>query len=658
MIIESVSLKNFGVFGDEQHIDLAPPSAERPVVLVGGINGTGKTTILEALHVCLYGKLASTERRRGRAYPDYLKALYSRNAGPLDEASVAICFRCAEEGQERRYRIRRSWSTPNGRVKENFEASVDGKPDDALSRSWDEQVERFMPHRLCHLFFFDGERIRGMADSDKSGGILRTAVESLLGLGIVEQLRTDLKALRNRRAKDIISGPDKDAVSALESELKSIVKARREEIGKKTRIERRLAKADRDFEDADRIFKQKGGHLQERHEELEAQHAECGRRLQALAVDLLRKAEGALPLTMVAEAAAGVLEQAIAERDAERARDLSRLLSEHDERFLKCLAEAAADKEVLTAAHDYVESERTSREDQLQVELYLDLSENGLSQAQALLGGGLASEQAEARGVLEQYLSKRTELDEIESALGRIPDEGTLKDIIDRRQKTADRRAQLQQELHDVVEAETRLAQKRDDIARKLDELLRQAKTVELESEDARRFLEHTDRMQQLMAAFRARLLAQHVSRLEDLVLDRYRQLMHKQSLVGSVRIDPESCRLSLFNTQGLEIPSDSLSAGERQLLAVSILWGLATATGRAQPVVIDTPLGRLDGEHRDHLVERYFPRASHEVILLSTDEEIDGTQLKKLRETLGHSYVLTYDEDSESSSVAEGYFW
>jgi DNA sulfur modification protein DndD len=102
----------------------------------------------------------------------------------------------------------------------------------------------------------------------------------------------------------------------------------------------------------------------------------------------------------------------------------------------------------------------------------------------------------------------------------------------------------------------------------------------------------------------------------------------------------------------------DRLSAGERQLLATSLLWGLAKASGRPLPTIIDTPLGRLDSSHRRHLLDRYFPVASHQVILLSTDEEVDETSLARLKSHIGRSYTLTFDEQEHSTIVKPGYFW
>jgi DNA sulfur modification protein DndD len=75
-------------------------------------------------------------------------------------------------------------------------------------------------------------------------------------------------------------------------------------------------------------------------------------------------------------------------------------------------------------------------------------------------------------------------------------------------------------------------------------------------------------------------------------------------------------------------------------------------------PTVIDTPLGRLDSRHRKNLVERYFPRASHQVVLLSTDEEIDERHVATLEPSLSRAFTIEYDEAKRWSSVREGYLF
>ena len=73
--------------------------------------------------------------------------------------------------------------------------------------------------------------------------------------------------------------------------------------------------------------------------------------------------------------------------------------------------------------------------------------------------------------------------------------------------------------------------------------------------------------------------------------------------------------------------------------------------------MIIDTPLARLDSEHRAALVERYFPEASHQVIVLSTDTEVDDALLGRLSPAISHMYRLDYDPKTRSTTARSGYF-
>lgn len=126
------------------------------------------------------------------------------------------------------------------------------------------------------------------------------------------------------------------------------------------------------------------------------------------------------------------------------------------------------------------------------------------------------------------------------------------------------------------------------------------------------------------------------------------------------MQIDTETFRLVLYDHNGECLPKHRLSAGEKQILAIAFLWGLANASGRQLPVAIDTPLGRLDSEHRNHLVDRYFPQASHQVMLLSTDTEIRAEEVGRLRAAgaIAREYRLEYDPKQRQTAVVPGYFW
>jgi DNA sulfur modification protein DndD len=100
------------------------------------------------------------------------------------------------------------------------------------------------------------------------------------------------------------------------------------------------------------------------------------------------------------------------------------------------------------------------------------------------------------------------------------------------------------------------------------------------------------------------------------------------------------------------------LSAGDKQIYAISMLWALGKTSGRPLPIVIDTPLARLDSDHRRLLVEHYFPLASHQVIILSTDTEVDQDYFEQLKPSVARAYHLDYDQTQSSTLIKQGYFW
>ena len=150
--------------------------------------------------------------------------------------------------------------------------------------------------------------------------------------------------------------------------------------------------------------------------------------------------------------------------------------------------------------------------------------------------------------------------------------------------------------------------------------------------------------------------LRRQIGRIERLALESYQSLLRKETLVSDLQINPENFDIALRDDTRDVISPEELSAGERQLLAISLLWGMAKASGRALPVAIDTPMGRLDSAHRARLVERYFPFVSHQTLLFSTDEEIAGDYLRRLRPYIGRSYRLDYDDSTGSTTATEGF--
>jgi DNA sulfur modification protein DndD len=180
---------------------------------------------------------------------------------------------------------------------------------------------------------------------------------------------------------------------------------------------------------------------------------------------------------------------------------------------------------------------------------------------------------------------------------------------------------------------------------------------LQVQSLNEKRIREYARTAVQIVDSLAEKTIQRNISLIEVAILEKLKVLLGKQKMITDLRIDPSSLEILISTSKDTDLPIDRLSAGERQLLAIATLWGLSSVSGRPLPLVIDTPLGRLDSDHRLKLITHYFPNASKQVIILSTDEEIDTALHKKLKKSIGLEYVLEYDDELSSTKVREGYF-
>ena len=153
-------------------------------------------------------------------------------------------------------------------------------------------------------------------------------------------------------------------------------------------------------------------------------------------------------------------------------------------------------------------------------------------------------------------------------------------------------------------------------------------------------------------------LRAEKISLLEDNVLKGLDILLHKKDFIKRIAIDKETFIVKLYDKHGDEITKNMLSKGELQIYAIALVWGLAKTSGRPLPFMIDTPLARLDVEHRSSLVESFFPKTSQQTIILSTNSEINSAYYEKLEPYISKSYTIEFDSEKGATSIKEDCFF
>lgn len=660
MIFEKIVLENFATYKGRNEILLTPKKG-KPIILIGGENGCGKTSMLDAFHLVLFGATARCSNRGKLSYEAYLRRCINRKTDPEEGAVLELVMRFHIGGELKRYRIRRAWSLKNGKAKERFGAyrlEEEGeKYDSVFSENWIDYVEGIFPSNVAPFFLFDGEKIEQLADFENSGPLIQSAISSLLGLNHVDQLSADLLILEKRKHKELASLDERNELERIEKELteidKNLADLHAEEARLNNLIDRRTSK----LEEIELRYRQQGGDLYERRSELELKRVHCRRQATEKEEELRQIAAGSAPLLLVEDLLKGISEQACIENRAEKNQILNHELQQRDEQLLSILHSSALNDEAVTKVSQFLTQDREKRQEDASAECYLHLSAEANQRIETLLTSELSGLKKEIPTKLKALEEINSQFDVLERSLGSIPEEETIATILSERYRTIEELAQIRFAYDANQEQLRKIKHRKEMISSALKKELEKTAERRFEGKDQRRVLQYSAKSRKTLALFRQKVIRRHLENIEANVLDAFKRLLRKEGLVDYLKIAPESFRLQIFNRDSEEIPSDRLSAGERQLLATALLWGICRAAGKPLPTIIDTPLGRLDTSHRTNLIANYFPHASEQVLLLSTNEEIVGKYHEGLKPHISHQYCLDHNENFGGTSVQSGYF-
>ena len=165
-------------------------------------------------------------------------------------------------------------------------------------------------------------------------------------------------------------------------------------------------------------------------------------------------------------------------------------------------------------------------------------------------------------------------------------------------------------------------------------------------------------KVQKVLDEYMLKLKEKKLQLLEVYLLEELQRLLHKENLITKVTVDKKSFEITLYDKDENAIPKDLLSKGEQQMFATGVLLALAKTSGKPLPFMIDTPLARLDVSHRDNMIKKFFPYASHQVVIFSTDSEISEQYYKQLLPNLSRSYAMEYLPGEGKTKQHLGYFW
>jgi len=655
VILQELVLQNFGPYHGRHRLDLRP-MPERPIILIGGLNGGGKTTLMDALRLVLYGQRAPLDRRRHLAYADFLAQCVNTQALPDAEASIELEFERVLHisGIEKlgKIRVMRTWRRGS---KDNLTVELDGWPNEIFTQTWDEQIEDWLPLGLSNLFLFDGEQVKELAEQDTPPPSVISAIRSVLGLELVDRLANDLTILVSRKKAELGDEATQHAFQALSRQIEQVEADLQAEAAILEACQDALDQAETALQVAEDRFFVGGGHITEQITALKEQRDTDKTEIKIQTQVLQDLAASALPLALVQDLLTEAAQQGQHEQAQQKAAIARDALAEHDQRLLEVLSQLQLKPTQKKSIQAFLAQEAETLRINASGDAWLQASDDALTQLNQILHHQLATEQQLAQSHLTQLQTLTDRVDAIETKLAKAASPEDYERLKSDRDRTHLHLNECQFNLELHRRRYTELERQRETLRKKLSEYGSQA----IDASKDNVLLATAPRVQTTLVEFRQRLTKQKLGELEQAVTQYCLLLLHKSSLVHRVMVDGSTFRLTLYDTEGEPLPIQCLSAGEKQLLAIAFLWGLASVSGRQLPVAIDTPLGRLDSKHRRHLVDRYFPQASHQVILLSTDTEIRDDEVRRLRKqgAIAREYLLEYDGANRSTVIRDGYF-
>jgi len=668
MIIKRMLLENYGLFSGKNEFDLDPtrkrrgPKKRRPIILFGGKNGAGKTTFLGATRLLLYGRQSLDGKVSQADYDKVLIGHLHRNksaASCAEFARIGLEFDHVINGEKNTYYVERNWTLKSGgKVQEDFKVDKDNAPLKEISpKHWESFISDIVPARLSQLFFFDGEKIKSIAEDLSSNVAIAEAIQSLLGIDNVLSLKSDLKIYKSRLLKDSNPEDYRSNLASIECQIKELDEQESlvvEKVGHLKTTKDELLRAIKALE---LDLEGKGGDFAA--ERMANKHkAEHLKELVAVQENQIRVlADTALPFALCPSISAKLVTQLENEQASQKARTAEENISVLREALLKKASQlkqgqkTSVTKFIEENISDYI-TEIGSTDSPPVIH---QLTDRDSGQLTRLVQDEAQSKLNETLAAVARLESLHLELHNINRDLEKAPVAEDISGVLENLKGESKKLGDVEAQMNRLEEEKRKLSTQREQLNR---DKLKAEDKMKAEGKESEK-LAYLKKIGPALDAYQERLTIAKIATLRQEVTECFNRLARKSDFVKGIDIDPKSFAVTLLDEHGRSIPREDLSSGEKQIFAIAMLWGLARTSGRPLPVVIDTPLGRLDSDHRKKLIQNYFPNAGHQVILLSTDTEVDQGLYNQLEPHISKSYHLVYDhKKGHTKATADSYFW
>jgi len=627
MKINKLTIENYKSFQFATEIPFPVSEDGHSIFLIGGMNGAGKTSIMEAINYCLYGAKVD----------DIFRNINRREK---TKGNVNVVFELVMEMDDGiELIVKRSWSAgavaePKPRdLSDRLVVVRDGKRVSVQNQEiWQNFIRAAIPPGITQFFFFDGEKIQEIAADDHSEVRLKSSLEAALGIQNINRLAADLAYIKQEERKGFVEISDED-LDFKQSELKKEKSKRNRKQQDRDSLQEELETFREQLGDAKFRFETTFHTEPESREamrEQEKRRIQAANRLTQVENEIRGLCEKSLPFALAGKLFDGIRGQidkeresasgaAIKEHAAELAKRLVRVVEEPEPIYREKLSPQKMSE--LERRIVRLLKEGDGRSDEIKI---LDLSDRDAARVLNQMESLEKSEIFLIQPLLEEKRELEVQVRKMEglSSLGGMTEtERELFEQLQGEMESCSTQIGRKTEQLRILEEEILALDKRiSDIEIEIEKLYEKHNV----SKEKAQFIEECDAIASVLNQFMVRLRKNKVHLLQEKTFEMYHLLSSRSGMIKDLTIDNKTYEIRIRDRNGHEIRKSSMSAGEKEVFAVSLLWGLAQTSQLKLPIIIDTPLSRLDSTHRDNIVNNYFPHAGEQVVILSTDTEID----------------------------------
>lgn len=647
MKIKLVKINNFGLYQGENIFDFT--LQVDPVVIVKGKNGVGKTTLAESISLTLFGPLSLGERISDVQYKQYLSSRCHKSTKlQLESTYIEVHFDYFKSGVATEYVVRRLW---NEKGAERLDIFENGKPVTLEEKEKAFYLKDLVPIGYNRIMFFDGEKIMSLSNDLFINEFIRDCCESLLGLNLVYTLQRDLDTYIKRLLSDSNNNKLTSDLATAQKELENRKKLKEEVLSqielshsKVKLLHETIEELQFKVNEKGRLVTDKISGLESRIKELELEVAEEKSKLVEIfnsigpfsivkdLVEVLRRRlldEGKI---LKERAALDVLNLKVALLELNWESFTTSLSSNEKSQLLEQIKHTLTGED--SSVSDFIPKHDLSETDRNKL---IHLCEEAIYERSLI------------KSITTKLEAKEDKLKELISQKSTYSEESEVKPWLDQIQTLTYQLGAIDNEINSLSRKSKELESNIDFYQQRILSIYK--KLQESDISDSK--LKMASNTNLVLEAYARNLLSSKLNRLARETVKKFNQLSRKSEVVDKLEIDPNSFNITLYKENKI-LNHKLLSAGEKQILLLAILWAFHSITNVSVPLIIDTPLARLDIEHRDKVLNTLLPNVSNQVLVIGTEVELSDLADHEISDHIYKVYELEFNEEERKTSIKE----